>query len=1209
MLKALELVGFKSFADKTRFEFPPGITVVVGPNGSGKSNIVDAIKWALGEQSAKSLRGKEMADVIFKGAASGARKAMNSAEATIVFDNSEGQLAIDSPEVHVSRRVYRSGEAEYLINRHPCRLRDVRDLCSGTGVGADAYAIIEQGKVDTLLQASARDRRAIFEEAAGISRFKAKKVETQRRLERVDQNLLRLADIVDEVEGRLKSVRAQAGKAQRYREYSQRLQDLRVSVGLVDWRSLSARLEEYEVELSQLRDESASLTQAVQASEEQSTALEAESRTLSEGMAQAEGDLSRAEQRVATLSAASNMQYRQLHELTSDVASRRERVSRLKSAEASLTIDVESIRGLLDAARLQYDTVVEELHSVEETAADLESGVEQLRKDREVRRQRHVELLKEASSLENSIGAIEAEVAAAQRRSSEVGEQYSEICGLIASQQQELANFEEEGARVAIDLQRKQDRLDVTQDRLSRQRDDLRVRQEALSTLQHRRAAIHERAKVLDELEKRYEGLNAGVKEVLSRARDEKEYHFRSVAGLVADVFQVDVQIATLIEIALGDAAHYVVLRDSGLVDAIEDGTVHFPGRVGLIELASCLPRVGEEDEEKLAEDGDVRGRADRFVETAAEFTPLVNQLLGDAWIVTDLAAARRLQRQYPRRRFVAETGEMLEADGRIYVGPRANASGIISRRSELRSLRDQLADLDEELAGGRSEIAALQDEIAEADDELRSAIDEHREASLMQSEHRARLASVQQQLEHLARDQHRSGQEQEAIRRQIEDGDSRLQAVRHSLAEKQRETADLERAADDDHAKAAMLESERAQVGQQATSLKIELAKSEQQVGSLGQQAKQTEQALVEKSQAITENRERLLAEQTQYQTLEREILSANGELAHLFLVREQRYREVHSGRVRRRTIETQRAEITAEAQRMRRELDEIAQRVHRKELAGGDLRHERGTLASRLLEDYGIEISKFVDKQDVEPIEDRQAVDEEIAELRRKVTNIGAVNVDALQELDELEQRFAHLSGQLTDLTEAKQSLEKIIHKINADSRRLFEETLATVRDNFRQLFRKVFGGGSADIILEEGVDVLEAGVDIVVTPPGKNTLHISLLSGGERALTAVTLLLAIFQFRPSPFCILDEVDGPLDEANIGRFVDVLKGFLDWTRFVIVTHSKATMAAASTLYGVTMQESGVSKRVSVQFDDVSEDGEISQAAVERDSGDAQVA
>ncbi|MFI4876218.1 MAG: chromosome segregation protein SMC, partial [Blastopirellula sp. JB062] len=1078
MLKALELVGFKSFADKTRFEFPPGITVVVGPNGSGKSNIVDAIKWALGEQSAKSLRGKEMADVIFKGAASGARKPMNSAEATIVFENSEGQLAIDSPEVHVSRRVYRSGEAEYLINRHPCRLRDVRDLCSGTGVGADAYAIIEQGKVDTLLQASSRDRRAIFEEAAGISRFKAKKLETQRRLERVEQNLLRLADIVDEVEGRLKSVRAQAGKAQRYREYSQRLQNLRVSVGLIDWRSLSARLEEYEVELSQLRDEAASLTQAVQASERRGAELEEESRVLSEGMAQAEGELSRAEHRVATLSAAANMQYRQLHELTGDVANRRERVARLQSAEAALKIDVESIGKLLDAARLQYDAVVEELHSVEETAADLESGVEQLRKDRESRRQRHVELLKEASSLENSIGAIEAEIAAAQKRGSEVGEQYGELCALIATQRQELANFEEEGARVAIDLDRKQERLDATQNRLSRQRDDLRAKQEALSTLQHRRAAIHERAKVLDELEKRYEGLNAGVKEVLSRARDEKEYHFRSVAGLVADVFQVDVKIATLIEIALGDAAHYVVLRDGTLIDAIEDGGVHFPGRVGMIELANCLPRMDEQDQQALEEEGDVRGRADRFVETADEFAPLVDQLLGDAWIVADLAAARRLQRKYPRRRFIAESGEMLEADGRIYVGPRANAAGIISRRSELRSLRDQLASLDEEIVAGRGDIDALQHEIAEADDELRTAIEEHREATLAQSEHRARLASVQQQLEHLARDQQRSGQEQEAIRRQVEEGDARLQEVRVSLAEKQQETANLEKAADDDHAKAAMLESERAQVGQQATSLKIELAKCEQQVSSLGQQAKQTEQALLEKSQAITENRQRLAEELTQYQTLEREILAANGELAHLFLVREQRYAEVHDGRVRRRRIESQRAEITAGAQRMRRELEGVAERVHRKELAGGDLRHERGTLAARLLEDYGIEIDKHVDSQDLPPIEDRQAADEEIADLRRKVTNIGAVNVDALQELDELEQRFAHLSGQLTDLTEAKQALEKIIHKINADSRRLFEETLTTVRENFRQLFRKVFGGGSADIILEEGVDVLEAG-----------------------------------------------------------------------------------------------------------------------------------
>jgi chromosome segregation protein len=393
MLKALELHGFKSFADKTRFDFPAGITVVVGPNGSGKSNIVDAIKWVLGEQSAKSLRGKEMADVIFKGGGSEARKAMNSAEATIVFDNSEGILPIDAQEVHVTRRVFRSGEGEYLINRHPCRLKDIRDLCRGTGIGTDAYSIIEQGKVDTLLQTTARDRRAVFEEAAGISRFKAKKLETQRRLERVDQNLVRLADIVDEVESRYRAVKAQAGKAQRYREYTERLKLLRTVVAVQDWKALSGRLEEYQLQIEQLGEEQASVSAVIEQAESAQHQAEHQLSHLAQEVAGKEAKFSRLNQRLATVRSAAKIEFRLLHDLANNLTDERNNVARLRAAGRGMRADLEESEAALGRAKNNHEAVSNDLASIFETAESLKTELGLRREELESQRSRHVELL------------------------------------------------------------------------------------------------------------------------------------------------------------------------------------------------------------------------------------------------------------------------------------------------------------------------------------------------------------------------------------------------------------------------------------------------------------------------------------------------------------------------------------------------------------------------------------------------------------------------------------------------------------------------------------------------------------------------------------------------------------------------------------------------------------------------------------------------
>lgn len=414
MLKALELSGFKSFADKTRFEFPPGITVVVGPNGSGKSNIVDGMKWVLGEQSAKSLRGKDMADVIFKGAGEGTRRMLNTAEATIIFDNSEGRLPVDAPEVHVTRRVYRSGEGEYLVNRQPCRLKDIKDLFRGSGVGTDAYSLIEQGKVDRMLQASPRDRRAIFEEAAGISRFKAKKVEAQRRLERVDQNLLRLSDIVEEVESRLRSVRSQASKARRYREYSQRLQQLRTQVGLTDWRHLSERLLATQTELSQSRNRSGEVAAQAERLEARTLELDVEIANSVESVRLAENRVAHSREQIAVLESSVGQAYARCRDLVEARSRIRRQLANMTGRAGDVKERLRSTTSGLQDAESVHEEISDRLGGQQRLLEESIQQLEQLRQENETRRQRYLEQVRQVAAVDNRISNLELQQATAR---------------------------------------------------------------------------------------------------------------------------------------------------------------------------------------------------------------------------------------------------------------------------------------------------------------------------------------------------------------------------------------------------------------------------------------------------------------------------------------------------------------------------------------------------------------------------------------------------------------------------------------------------------------------------------------------------------------------------------------------------------------------------------------------------------------------------
>ncbi|MEZ6117884.1 MAG: chromosome segregation protein SMC [Pirellulaceae bacterium] len=730
MLKALELCGFKSFADRTRFEFPAGITVVVGPNGSGKSNIVDAMKWVLGEQSAKSLRGKEMADVIFKGSGGGGgRKPANSAEATLVFDNENGLLDTDSPEVRITRRVYRSGEAEYLLNGSACRLRDIRDLFRGTGVGTDAYSLIEQGKVDTLLQTSPRERRAIFEEAAGISRFKAKKVETQRRLERVETNLTRLGDIVEEVESRLKAVRNQATKARRYKEYTDRLQQLRTHVGSVDWRRLSERMAVIGGELNRLRAEHEEKQACVADAEQELNSFDQATQSLNEEVRAAESAIGRIREQIAAFESTAESERKVLVDYEAESKRARRQLANMSHRVGDTGQQLEAVQAELADAESAWAAAKATVQESEVRQQELHAQLHSLQQQRDASLAEHQKQTQLAQAVTIQLRELESNRAAAQ---SIIQRSETERANVLPLQQE--LGAKRDAARASVEeltanAQQVKTQLAQAKTELNAAQTQLEADQKQQFELQRQHTVANERANVLQELEQQHDGLMAGVKDVLLRAHH-GESTFQEVEGLVADVLRVDIEMAAAIDAVLGDVAQYIVTKGCQLTDAIRQGVYSPPGRVGLVSLAwlDQLSSPGNAFEPiDLTSEPGVLGRADSFVDVDAGFDSLRRHLLVDTWCVESLSDAVRLAESYPGRfRFVTKQREVVQPDGTWLVGARRADAGLVTRKSQLRSLRQEIMEVTQRIRQTEDSIEQAQQSLAKQTDAIRQLSNEH---------------------------------------------------------------------------------------------------------------------------------------------------------------------------------------------------------------------------------------------------------------------------------------------------------------------------------------------------------------------------------------------------------------------------------------------------------------------------------------------------
>jgi chromosome segregation protein len=1191
MLKRLELIGFKSFADKTLLDFGPGITAVVGPNGSGKSNIVDAVRWILGEQSAKSLRGDEMADVIFNGSTT--RRALGMAEVTLTLDNSKRALTIEADEVQVTRRVYRDGEGEYLINKQPARLRDIKEMFLGSGAGGSAYCIIEQGGVQAILEASTLDRRTIFEEAAGISRFKAKKIETLRKLENVEQNLLRLADILKELDEQLRKTKLQASKAQRYQEYLERLKALRVAQSLEEYHQHTMQLAAVSRALESLR---ASLAERTHEDEQREARLQ----SLERASAGAEGDVQRVE---VALSEAKER-------LTTEAATHRieqEKTAGLEKEIAKTRGEWQTLNWELARANLTAEQAGRELAEIEAGFAGQAEALNQLERELTRIAQRSSELADQGQRDKDDYFQLFNQQV--QRQNEE--RQKRSLIVQLQQQRQRLQRKAELGAQQLTQLndalqvltqseQEAEEQLSATRAKLADergQRDACRRTQEQiaeqLAYSREQRGALASRINVLEGLERSKEGLSAGVKEVLALINQPEAGPWRSIVGLVADLLTVRHEYAPLIDIALGARAQSLLVRNAGdLAAALAVRGETFSGRVTFWPAPSAMPWLNGAGD-SLPNHAGLIGSAARLVTcTHPEFAHLPEHLLGTTLVVQDLATARGLAAEMSGYRFVTLQGELLESNGELTVGAHHAESGILSRKSELRELRARETELDSQIAAIEQKLVAAREELARHDTHVEQAQQE--------------IEILAQQATEMRSEQKQERQRHELVAQQMETDSSEIQQFDRDLAalmEALPNAEALARAAEQQvealrrRQELALVEArdlgqKREDGERKRTEITALVAQAKEQRKNAIDRARQAQDALRQKRLDQRSKQEQLANLQELLRLSEQVMLRASDAMAQAYLDKDHAERQGRQFRAAAEALKQERQTFLEQAHSARQVWQGLHQQLSERELEANDLGHRREGLATRLREEHGLElVDLYRDYRPPAAAADAADAHEEIDELKRKMTRLGNVNPDALQELRELEARGATLRTQQDDLAAAKKSLDEIIHRINDDSRSLFTASFEAIRGHFQDLFRKLFGGGMADVVLEDPNDVLESGVDIVARPPGKELRSISLLSGGEKTLTAVALLLAIFRSKPSPFCLLDEVDAALDEANIGRFAAVLRDFLDLSQFIIITHAKKTMAAADVLYGVTMQESGISQRIAVRLEDFPDD------------------
>ena len=1181
-LKALEVQGFKSFPDKTVLSFGEDITAIVGPNGSGKSNISDAIRWVMGEQSTRALRGGKMEDVIFGGTAK--RKQLGFAEVSLVLDNTEHIFPnMDESEVMVTRRYYRSGESEYYINRRSVRLKDINELFMDTGLGREGYSIIGQGKIDEILSQKSADRREVFEEAAGISRYRHRKEEAERKLERTQENLVRVNDKIDELELQVEPLRAQAEKAKKFLVLRDELRGLEISLWMDQLDKVRANsrklLSDYENAVRQ-KEEAKVLVERLYAAAEDYAAKMREKDMEAEGVRfqiqQRQADANECERAVAVLRT-------QIQSNLENADRVRRELDQQEGRAGSISEQIDQRRARLEEIAARRTGLEEELSAARQADQDERRSAGTLESE--------LEALREKENMENASAAeAKALLSALAAAAQELLDRDEAVRQELSAGEEKLSAARKVAGEIAADLKKaKEDREALgnvisgyTMRAESRKR-KVETAQETHRKLQMDEHALTSRVHMLSEMEKLYEGYSKAVKLVMGEAR---RGQLKGVHGPVAGLLHVPDHCTVAIETALGGAMqHIVVEREEDGKAAIQYLKRRDGGRCTFLPLNAIRP--SEFRDTGVVDEPGFVGMGDELIECDKKYEVVFSSLLGRTVVAEDMDAAIAMARKYHHRlKIVTLDGQVLNPGGSMTGGSASRTAGILSRQGELERLREQEGGIREKLSAAAKELEEARREVTGAQYEMDAAQAQQRqhEDDILKLEERerhlaAQVADLERQRDELKGELEQLAQRAERTEADTANARARIEALEGSAAALRAEADGKAQGQNELREKNEAISGQIALLNAQKAALEAEGQASEKalqeleelrrdMVGDREDRSRRIEELKAqneELSGQIREKEERLQSIKTENAARQADIARLNQEKLDLEGSRTQ--------------ADKASRDKNSELLAMEREVSVLEQKKTTAEM-------EEKQILDKLWETY--ELSHEAAKAQRVELESVPKAQRRVGELKRAISGLGNINLDAIDEFTRINERYTYFTDQRDDVRKAKADLEKVIADVTGEMERIFGEQFVKINEAFQQTFLELFGGGKATLELDDPDDILNCGIEIKVQPPGKSLKIITLLSGGEKAFVAIALYFAILKVRPTPFVVMDEIEAALDDSNVRRFAHYMRLMCANTQFIVITHRRGTMEEADTLYGVTMQEQGVSRMLSINLNDV---------------------
>ena len=1192
--KEIELAGFKSFADKTEIKFDNGITAIVGPNGCGKSNVSDAIRWVLGEQSSKLLRGSSMQDVIFNGTEK--RKSLSYCEVTLIFNNTDRYFNYDTDEIAITRKLYRSGESAYLINRTPVRLKDIINLFYDSGIGRDGYSIIGQGKVEEIISSKPENRRVIFEDAAGIAKFKSRKVDAERKLERTQDNLTRANDILSELERQMGPLKKQAENAKLWLELRKRLQDLEVNSYVYKYNNTNSVKQQINTKLSAIMEET-------QTRQQELDATSTEYENCSQKVNGIDEEIANTHTSILNLSVELEKQSGQANLI-------RERIANMNETKSKIDADLINAKNIIqkDTAELgfkkeKYSELVQNLEtlnkSYDEVSNDYLKIVDELslhEDQTQDSQQKMIDAMDKLTDIKANFSKYQAE---RDMLKTTVFEQEQKLTNINKSAQEKLSQKQEIEKLVESLKQEKQNIDNSLKDAKLKQEnltEQIKENQEEKYRTNSKSQVYENRKNMLEEMQKEYDGYQYAVKKLLKESERNASIKSKMV-GVLASLITVPEKYEIAIEIALGNAVQNIVTFDEqNAKELINYLKFNDLGRATFLPISKIRPRYIDKEDAKALTFAGCFGLASDLISYPNNIKDIISNLLGATIIVdnldTAIAISNKTKLSY---KIVTLDGDVINPQGSMTGGSKKkDTANLISRDREIQTLKREIENLKQKLNSISSSAISLQKEYDANKIIINQLFDKRNTADVNFAKENERLTSIGLTVEEILQEQKTLQETYNATKIRIENITKQLESIDELENTAMQNKTSANKFIAERQEKFAELKQKRDNISETLTKIKVEIASYEAQKTSF-------EQDFERLGDEINLNTLQANSFAGEIQKLEKTIKDAEDIIRQQIETdaNQEAREKLQSLRDYLKENETQKQTLQDKIKQLNDKkmqiMDDITKLNDKKNSCENQLEKvdtELAQMQERIFEEYSLTYETC--QEFVRADFDITSATPEIVEIKKDISKLGYVNVHAIEDVKLLMERYTGLKEQTDDLTKAQENLTKVIEELSAEMMTRFETEFKKINDNFKVTFRELFGGGNARLELTNPDNLLESGVDIVAEPPGKKLQNITLLSGGEKALTAIAILFAILKLKPMPFCLLDEIEAALDDANVGRFAEYLRRFSKVTQFIVITHRKPTMELADCLYGVTMEEKGVSKMVSVKLADALKNVEV---------------